>query len=1228
MKNTKTNMLRKIVAIFIAVVIVFSLSSTAVVAADTPVQYTDTPIQYIDIGSKYIYITETGWRFEEYGAENAFVGDYFLYGDNVQGIYVETGEQNITLHNVNLQAASWHSALSVGEYVTLNLKIVGINKLVGHNHPGIAGDGGTVNMSLAENSSVYLDDAYTTSTTRDNSVSYWVTLNVEAGTSADSIDMTNNNWKYYEQTISKGTPAEHSVTMVSKADGHYVECEICNTSVGGVAEHVYDYTEAVDGHTAKCKFCGYSSGEVFEHIMGIVGEQDGHRTACTACFYYDESSVLNEHSLVYTYNDYYHTATCSVCNYITMDEYSHNWEYIPRTEGEGAYEIHDMKCSVCPAESYDYHYTWGSSEGDGHIFICYDCDYSDGIIYPHSSVYYDYIDSEYCAAYCNDCDEQIGEAMPHDMTFYNYYDDFYCQAECSRCGYYDYGDPILVEHNFSDEYFRLDSEYCTQKCVNCGEYDYNNADYHVESDPVTVAPSGTTPGYIATYCEKCNSTMSKTFSSDTILVKVRDIDNLAWEKSGFVLYVDGVPVELIRYMGFDSLDEEVYGINYDENKSYVFKYMPSDVSMDHSATISLLNAASEEEILFSKDSLENYGMFETIFQINTADYTAVDEALAGIPEKLEIYTSDSVKKLVNAVKRVERMLPSQDQSKVDSMARMINTAVNSLEYNSGGQKIGNGVINATYLNAEIYQDYTDEYGDTYSGYYLIDADGEYDWYDYEGDYVIIESAGKECEEEAYVNSYVDVMSGKVNIDLVNFYSVSEEISPINLRDSSCDVTLNLYGANASVTDAVEAGITVVKGAKLTIEDEGGNLIARGGADCAGIGSKEEVDAGSVTINGGTIFALSRSDGAGIGSGYNAGFDTITINGGRIWAECLSDDGSGIGVGDDGDGGDIIINGGDITALSVDDDGAGIGGADNGSVDSITINGGKIVAGSEDAAAIGSGQESSSSIGKITINGGEISASEWHDSAENLVGKGNSGSKNEDENNFVHINGGTINTQGTSGINPKPRKKTEIQVESAYNGFNVDVELSNGETVTAVPENGIITLYLHEGVTVVDITIDGMNVKLAINFTSFGGDTNTMLELTSEGQSDLTYYQYEVVGTKSGLEYNGVWMIEDIEAGTYTLRVSKENHATREYTIEVGEEMVVRDAKIHLVGDVTGDGQVRMNDMSQINAHVKETSLLDGYALACADVTGDGFVRMNDMSRVNAHVKETTSLWNF
>lgn len=62
---------------------------------------------------------------------------------------------------------------------------------------------------------------------------------------------------------------------------------------------------------------------------------------------------------------------------------------------------------------------------------------------------------------------------------------------------------------------------------------------------------------------------------------------------------------------------------------------------------------------------------------------------------------------------------------------------------------------------------------------------------------------------------------------------------------------------------------------------------------------------------------------------------------------------------------------------------------------------------------------------------------------------------------------------------------------------------------------------------------------------------------------------------------------NVPAGTYILKVSKTNHVTREYTVVVGDSSVMQDVKIHLKGDINGDGNITTLDFARANSHAKK-----------------------------------------
>ena len=139
-----------------------------------------------------------------------------------------------------------------------------------------------------------------------------------------------------------------------------------------------------------------------------------------------------------------------------------------------------------------------------------------------------------------------------------------------------------------------------------------------------------------------------------------------------------------------------------------------------------------------------------------------------------------------------------------------------------------------------------------------------------------------------------------------------------------------------------------------------------------------------------------------------------------------------------------------------------------------------------------------------------------------------------------------------------------------------------------------------------------------SFNDASGDVT--LQLILEGLSEPAY-ETTVKGNTVAYSF------ADVAAGTYTMKVSKANHVTREYTVFVGNSPIPLDAKIHLLGDINGDGKVTTIDFGRANSHAKGVAILTGYELLCVDtVKQDGLVTTADAGRVNAHARGTSLLW--
>ncbi len=103
--------------------------------------------------------------------------------------------------------------------------------------------------------------------------------------------------------------------------------------------------------------------------------------------------------------------------------------------------------------------------------------------------------------------------------------------------------------------------------------------------------------------------------------------------------------------------------------------------------------------------------------------------------------------------------------------------------------------------------------------------------------------------------------------------------------------------------------------------------------------------------------------------------------------------------------------------------------------------------------------------------------------------------------------------------------------------------------------------------------------------------------------------------------------DSVPNGDYTLRVMKFNHVEREYDITVSDSQITDiNLKIHLSGDINGDGKVNTFDVARANSHAKRVALISGYEFACADVTYDGKVNTIDVALMNSHAKKVSTLW--
>ena len=206
------------------------------------------------------------------------------------------------------------------------------------------------------------------------------------------------------------------------------------------------------------------------------------------------------------------------------------------------------------------------------------------------------------------------------------------------------------------------------------------------------------------------------------------------------------------------------------------------------------------------------------------------------------------------------------------------------------------------------------------------------------------------------------------------------------------------------------------------------------------------------------------------------------------------------------------------------------------------------------------------------------------------------------------------TTAPSGAAVTITKLEIVPADGSYQLANRSVWI-NGTERTGTYNGYTLTL------TNIDLPVKPKGVTVSGTVTSYGSDSDDVtVQLTESGASEPAY---ETIVKGNSATYS----IAGVAPGTYTMKVMKNNHVTREYTVIVGTNPVVQDVEIWLLGDVNGDGTINVKDKKLIFNHLNDPSgALTGYALDVGDVNRDGTINVKDKKLIFNHLKGI-SLWS-
>ncbi len=132
-------------------------------------------------------------------------------------------------------------------------------------------------------------------------------------------------------------------------------------------------------------------------------------------------------------------------------------------------------------------------------------------------------------------------------------------------------------------------------------------------------------------------------------------------------------------------------------------------------------------------------------------------------------------------------------------------------------------------------------------------------------------------------------------------------------------------------------------------------------------------------------------------------------------------------------------------------------------------------------------------------------------------------------------------------------------------------------------------------------------------TSFGDNTDDVtIQLIKIGASEAAY---EAIVKGNSATYS----IAGVLPGTYTMKVMKQNHVTREYTVTVESSNVTQNVKICLLGDVNMDGTISVIDATEGQKDIANLISLNDYQNRLADVNNDGIVSIVDVTLIQKYI---------